>query len=185
VMKKLQAWIADPRERRRAMIVSAACMLLVTLLIGMQALSPQPVPEGQPRLAKFSIPPKPTDRPIEKAEQKPAKANKTHVEPAVITPATPTKPAIKVTAKRRHKSAGKTVQPAYYVQIGAFRERRHAKDYMQRMRKQGWTLSIRRKKNGMYAVWVGPWPSPKLAKTAKKKLGTQHIRGFIVKNTAQ
>jgi len=184
-MKKLQAWIADPRERRRAMIVSTACMLLIALLIAMQTMSPQPAPKDQRGPARFSAPPRPADKPQEKMERVTPRAKKSSPAPAVITPATPVKSAKKPVSVKGHPTAQKSAQPAYYVQIGAFRERRHARSYMKRMKKQGWMLSIQRKKNGMYAVWVGPWPTPALADLAKKKLGTQHIRGFIVKKTTQ
>ncbi len=186
MMKKFQAWIADPRERRRAMIVSAACMMLIALLIGMQALAPESSPKtgGQ---ARFSIPPRPVDKPPAQVTQHPARPTAPPVSPAVITPATPPKSAARhapASGKGPGESPAKAKKPSYYIQVGAFRERQHARNIIRRLRKLGWTLSMHRKKNGLFAVWVGPLASRTSAQAAKKKLHSQHVQGFIIKPPA-
>jgi cell division septation protein DedD len=74
----------------------------------------------------------------------------------------------------------KTKKPSYYIQVGAFRERQHARNIIKRLRKRGWALTMHRKKNGLFAVWVGPLATRADARVAKKKLRSQHIQGFIV-----
>jgi len=193
VTGKFRAWMADPRERRRAMIISAACMLLVLLVVAMQILSPQKKSgvQTQPEAAKFTVPARPKKEPVRsvlpEATRLPAK------KPAVITPATPTGSAtsakaakavklVKHTpAKPAAKASGKAV---YYVQIGAFRQHKNALTFKKRRQNRGWTLSVRKKKNGMYSVLAGPWDTFTLAEAAKKKLAAQHIKGFTIRQPA-
>ncbi len=181
---KFQAWMADPRERRRAMIISAACILLVLLVAAMQILAPQKNSgvQAQPEAAKFTIPPRPKEEPVRPAL--PEAARLPAKRPAVITPATPVKGATPAKSPRHIKSARHVKKWNYYVQIGAFRGRKHAQAYMKRMQKLGWALSVHQKKNNMYGVWVGPWTSSALAKIAKKKLESQNIKGYTVKKIA-
>jgi len=169
MIEKFQAWIAGSKERKRAMIISAVSMLLILFIISAQDFLPPPETKTAMMEKKtFSIPPKPLDE----ATVAQAKASKpaTPVRPAVITPATPT------------REVKKTVQGNYYVQAAAFRDAKRAKTQITKLQKMGWDTALNKKKNGIHAVWVGPWSTLKQAKKAQEKLKREaKIKGFIVK----
>ena len=169
MIEKFRAWIADSKERKRAMIISAVSMLLILFIVSAQDFLPPPESKTAMMEKKtFPIPPKPQNEAtlVQPKVSKPA----TPARPAVITPATPT------------REVQKTVKGNYYVQVAAFRDAKRAQTQIRKLQKMGWNTALNKKKNGIHAVWAGPWSTLKQAKKAQEKLKREtKIKGFIVK----
>ncbi|MFQ5345583.1 MAG: SPOR domain-containing protein, partial [Mariprofundus sp.] len=73
-----------------------------------------------------------------------------------------------------------SIAAGFYVQVGAF-QHPHARGLADRLKKDGWKTVISARKNGLYAVWIGPKKTrasaEKLSKTIQRKL---KIKGFII-----
>ena len=170
------AWIADSKERKRAMIISAVSMLLILFIVSVQDFSPpseRTEAETSAQENTYSVPPKPQDEPAAAVQpEKPESAAPAKPEP--ITPLTP--------AKQVQNIQQNVQQVGYYVQVGAFRGHKLAKSLQNRLQKAGWDVVLNEKKSGIQAVWVGPWKTKEQADAAMGKLQSQEkLKGFIVR----
>lgn len=198
-------WVATPTETRIAWVVATAMAILVVGAF----LWPQS--ESEKRPSGITTKEQPQEESIEKiiaraqssekhqikAADEPASEPATSPEPAPVTKpiakADPV-PAIKKTApvitpktatttvvKKASASVSK-LSAGYYVQTGAFSERKRAEALVKKL-STSWKTQIKKKSNNLFAVWSGPYANSKEATAAKNSIAMRtNIKGFIVKN---
>ena len=68
---------------------------------------------------------------------------------------------------------------AYFIQVGAFQDKKHAQNLQKRLIKKHWA-SIIQKKKSLYAVQIGPYKNKEKASRIKKQLSDKEkMSGFV------
>jgi len=175
--------MASRQEHRTAWIVAVACMGLIATVLIWPGLfsSEEPAKNGQataPPNKAYHLPEKtrPATKPAPVTKLRPAPAAR----PGKGTPAK--KPVVRETfPESSPKTTTRTWAGAYYVQLGAFRDRAKAKALVARVRKAGWAAHIEPRRKNMHAVWTGPMTSREKAVQRLQQIDrTMHIKGFII-----
>ena len=125
-------------------------------------------------IAEPELPPLPPPVPAEAEEE----AQKE--EPRVLRPEfeTPRKSPAESTKKRAVK---KSVQGAYSVQAGVFKNRAHAEDLVTKLKGKDYPAFIQTSDKGVYIVKVGKFDSQKEASAILNMLKqTEGIEGFVI-----
>jgi len=174
-MPETEQWQASLPEQRTARGLAACCIILVFLASVRPEWFELPVPAPQQQtIKKVQAKKAPHAPPV--IQHHPVKTQlKTHkIQPK------PKKPPAMVTPPRSVSDTA-TIGNGFYVQLGAFHERPRAQGLTDQLKRKGWNAVISVRKNGLYAVWVGPkktrTSAEKLLKTIQRKL---KIKGFIV-----
>ncbi|RMH62309.1 MAG: SPOR domain-containing protein [Zetaproteobacteria bacterium] len=69
----------------------------------------------------------------------------------------------------------------YYVQVGAFSDKRRALALRARVRKAGWPAQLIPKGHGLLAVAIGPYLTRKEASHKQQRiLGQLHLKGYPI-----
>jgi len=179
-MPETESWQASLLEQRTAWGIAACCITLVFLASArpewfeFREVAPQQHTVKKSPSKKIPLPPPVIQHhPVE-----------THTQQSVLKPKIKTPPV--TTAPKTHVSKASAIAGGFYVQVGAFHERPRARGLTDRLKKKGWSAVISVRKNGLYAVWIGPKKTSasagKLLEAIQRKL---KIKGFIVhqKNT--
>jgi len=193
---KRRNWTATPTETKIAWIVASATVILVIgAFLWPQIESQQPESEAAVKeqsedesIEKIIAKVQSTEKHQIKAEAKPAPVTQPTPapEPApvikeetpVITPKVAATPP-PVAKQVKHPT---TLSAGYYVQTGAFSERKRAEALVKKL-STSWKTRIKKKSNNLYAVWSGPYTNEKEATAAKNSIAIRtKIKGFIVKN---
>jgi len=193
---KRRDWTATPTETKIAWIVASATVILVVGAflwpqIENQQSEPEVAVKEQPEeesIEKIIAKVQDTEKHQIKAEAKPAPsvqptpkpepAPVIKKEPPVITP----KVAVTPPPVTKQIKRSTTISPGYYVQTGAFSERKRAEALAKKL-STSWKTQIKKKSNNLYAVWSGPYTNSKEATAAKNSIAIRtKITGFIVKN---
>lgn len=160
-------WRASSRELRWIKLAAGACLILLTLSLFWpesrdQAPEQQVSAPGNDKHVANKVAP---SAPVSEARQ-----------------AAPM-PLPKKIVKKPALAAAKPIAPpaGFYVQIGAFQKREHAKAQLERV-ESSWSARIAKKPNGMYGVWVGPYATRDKAKETLKQLDRDKLSGFIIKH---
>ncbi|MDX8401128.1 MAG: SPOR domain-containing protein [Mariprofundaceae bacterium] len=206
----MAGWQAGMQERRIALGVAAAALLLIALALiapdwfpsdstprqAPEAEAPKPRADTTP---SFHVPPAPPERVKPEAGQAPPApavrpAPGTAVRPLPDSPPTtraasnrlkPAAPA--ATPPDRRRDARKPVKQAvargeWFVQVGAFKSRARARAMLRRIRDKGFDGRIVPKAGGLHAVQAGPRESREAARTLQQSLRIKAgIKGFIVR----
>jgi len=196
---KRRNWIATPTETKIAWIVASCTVILVIgaflwpLLENQEPVTnvvvkEQPEEESIEKIIakvqssekhqiKAEAQPVPSSKPLTKPIPKQAPAPVIIKEAPVITPTTTTTPTVAKQAKR-----STSISSGYYVQTGAFTDRKRAETLMKKL-STNWKTQIKVKSNRLFAVWTGPYANSKEATAAKNSIAMRtKIKGFIVKN---
>ncbi|MDX8410960.1 MAG: SPOR domain-containing protein [Mariprofundaceae bacterium] len=171
---KAGSWLASSRELRWIKLAATFCLILLALSLFW--------PE------KLNHPP---ELPVAAPETpKPAVLKEATVLPETAPSAPDTEARQPVPASQPEKAVEKTPPPAakpsataagYYVQIGAYQQRGHAEAQLNKV-KSRWPARIAVRPNGMYGVWIGPYPARDKAKQSLKQLAGDKLSGFIIKH---
>lgn len=197
---KRHDWVATSTETKIAWIVATATAILVVGAF----LWPQ-LESREPEIEAV-VKEQPEEKSIEKIMTKVQSAEKHQIK-AQAEPALASKPTIKTISKADPAPAIKKSAPiiapksetspsinkqtdalpsklsaGYYVQTGAFSDRKHAEAQAKKL-SANWKTQIKKKPNNLYAVWSGPYANSKEATAAKNSIALRtKIKGFIVKN---
>ena len=198
---KRRNWVATPTETRIAWIVASATVVLVigaflwpqvetreavTNTVVQEQAEEESIEkiitkvqnsEKHPIQAETKPAPvtKPVSNPVAKADPAPT-LKKTA---PVISPETTTTPP-PVTRSSTPSTA--RLSAGYYVQTGAFSDRKRAEQLAKKL-SSNWKTQIKKKSNNLFAVWSGPYSNSKEATAAKNSIAMRtKIKGFIVKN---
>lgn len=180
---KLRAWVATPTETRTAWIIASVCIALVigsflwpmidsTFIEKNTSASKEKIKSETESIEKIIV----------KVQKQEAQTEKNSPQPAPVP-----KKAAPVTAKKTQSASKPTATPkslpkGYYVQVGAFKERKRAQT-LQKKLAANWKTQLKDKPNKMVAVWAGPYKNSKEAARIKTEISTRtKIKGFIVKN---
>jgi len=189
---KRRNWTATPTETKIAWIVASATVILVIgAFLWPQIEGQQPEPETAVKeqsedesIEKIIAKVQDSEKHQIKAEVKPAPVAQPapvpviKKEPPVITPKVSATPA-PITKQVKRSTA---LSAGYYVQTGAFSERKRAEALVKKL-SASWKTQIKKKSNRLYAVWSGPYANAKEAIAAKNSIAIRtKIKGFIVKN---
>lgn len=203
---KHRNWIATPTETMVAWIVATSMALLVVgAFLWPQiksektdsTVSVQEQPEGESiekiitkvqRSEKHQIksPTEPTTPEEPAPVSKPAIKTISKADPApaikkpapIITPKSAASPSM----NKQTDALPSKLSAGYYVQTGAFSDRKHAEAQAKKL-SANWKTQIKKKPNNLYAVWSGPYTNSKEATAAKNSIAMRtKIKGFIVKN---
>jgi len=193
---KKRNWIATPTETKVAWIVASCTVILVIgaflwpLLENQEPVTnvvvkEQPEEESIEKIIakvqsseKHQIKAEVQSAPITQPSPKAAPAPVIKKETPVITPKTTTT-APAVTKPATHSTG---ISSGYYVQTGAFTDRKRAETLMKKL-SANWKTQIKVKPNRLFAVWTGPYVNSKEATAAKNSIAMRtKIKGFIVKN---
>lgn len=178
-----QTWMAGIREWRIALLTSLLCMAAITVAVLRPDLIPLSGEESATSQGHYQVPPKPAEAgqsapiviepPAPKAVAKPAKTA-TAVTKKPTGPASP--PPVKtIPATKEPQTAG------YYIQLGTFRERALAENLATKLRRSHLHVQLI-EKNGMHAVWAGPWTTREKADASKQDIYKRtRLKGFVIR----
>ncbi|MDQ6957160.1 MAG: SPOR domain-containing protein [Mariprofundaceae bacterium] len=81
--------------------------------------------------------------------------------------------------QRPQKNTASISAQAYFIQVGAFQDKKHAQNLEKRLIKKHWSAIIQ-KKTHLYAVQIGPYKNKEKANRIKKQLSDKEkMNGFI------
>jgi cell division septation protein DedD len=182
--KQLRAWTATPAETRAAWIVASLSIVLVIVSflwpLMKDGYSDNVGISTQKRVSDT----KSIEKIIANVRQEEIHKVKTRPEKKKISrPAPAPKRTAPVAAqKSRQKTASATLPKGYYVQTGAFKERKRAEALQKRLA-ANWKTHTKVKPGNIIAVWAGPYKSSKEANRIKAEIASRaKIKGFIIKN---
>ena len=73
----------------------------------------------------------------------------------------------------------------YYIQVGAFSDKKRASAMQQKIQHAGWPVHIMPKAKGLLGVVIGPYPSRKQAEQQQKKILQQlKLKGYPIQHTS-
>jgi len=103
------------------------------------------------------------------------------VKPAPATATAPPKPKPAVTSTTSSRTAAVSKAPAgYFVQVGAFKERKLADSLLKKLTSNGFNSRLIDRGNGMIGVWIGPEDTHKAAEKLQLELQKKlKLQGFI------
>lgn len=182
----LHPWIAGQHEKRAALVIAIASIGLVALAIVWPWLMPakqtatSPVAASEPPQLPIKVQaPAPAVKPVPKPEPE-APPAQPQPAPATVQPAKPPAPTKPAPAPTATKSAATVA--GYYVQLGAFKDKKRAEALAGRLSGK-WNTTVAGRPNNLHAVWVGPYKSESLAVQAKTRIAkAEKINGFIIKH---
>ncbi len=166
-------WQASLLEQRMAWGIAAICIMLVMLA------------SARPEWFDFTTPhPTPVAKQTQSTSTKHAATRQRQTHPTrAKPPATAAKKAPVIHAKAKTSPLAKptAITGGFYVQVGAFKEHLRARGLADQLKRQGSSVVIVSKKDGLHAVWIGP---KKTRAEAEKLLKTMHLKhnnkGFII-----
>lgn len=183
---KLRAWVATPTETKTAWIIALICIVLVISSFLWPMIDSTFI-EKTSTFQKEKI--KPETESIEKIIVN-VQEQKSQTKTEIPQPAPILKKTAPVTVKKAQPASKPVPKPTtttkalpkgYYVQVGAFKERKRAQT-LQKKLAANWKTQLRDKSNKMVAVWAGPYKNSKEATRIKAEIATRtKIKGFIVK----
>ena len=160
-------WRASSRELRWIKLAAGACLILLTLSLFWpesrdQAPEQQVSATGNARRLANKVAP---SAPVSETRQADSSPQPQEImdKPAPVASTPSATPA------------------GFYVQVGAFQKREHAKAQLKRV-ESSWPARIAKRPNDMYGVWVGPYMDRGKAKEALKQLERDKLSGFIIKH---
>ncbi len=193
---KHRNWIATPTETKIAWIVASCTLFLV---IGAFLW---PLLESREQETTAVVKEQPEEQSIEKIIAK-VQSSEKHQIKAETNSITVTRPLAKEAAAPAIKKEATAITPkavtappaitrqvkpssehsvGYYVQTGAFSDRKRAETLVKKL-SVNWKTVVKKKSNNLYAVWTGPYSNSKEATAAKNSIAMRtKIKGFIVKN---
>jgi len=180
-------WQASVIEHRTAWSIALGCLLLILITSlkpdlftatdrGSEIVAQDDVVAERPKPRVKAATPR-----IDKKPQQPAVVHVTEaIKPKVVVATA--KPVVKKAAATPISTSRSATPPSgYYVQLGAFKEQPRAQGLIDQLKRQGWSGTLSRKSNGLYAVWAGPEKErskiDRLQIAIEKKM---KIKGFIV-----
>jgi len=171
-MQRLRPWSTKSTEQKRAIAVASGCfIILITLPLWS---GDKHNPENKVNTVKSlsitsqQIPPK-------KAAAKPVVPHATQDTKKATTFENPPVTAVQITKK----TVVSNTSQAYFIQVGAFQDKMHAKNLQKRLLKKHWPVIIQKKKR-FYAVQVGPYKQREKTNSIKKQLShKEKINGFV------
>ena len=182
-------WVATPTETKIAWIVATTMAILVVGAflwphLESEKSDPETVVKEQPEeksiekiIAEVQSAEKHQIKATSKAVSAPEPAPTIQKPVAVTTPKT-----VPTTPPSVTKQASSKLSAGYYVQTGAFSDRKRAEALVKKL-STNWKTQIKNKSNNLFAVWSGPYASSKEATAAKNSIAMRtKIKGFIVKN---
>lgn len=198
--QKLRTWIATPAETRTAWIIASGCVALIIAVLLWplkESARNKPQPESSPEIGRQEtrLEAKQSSGSIEKLIEKvqreePRKVRITpepEVRPQPVRVAKPAPEAKKVVAAAPKKTVATTTPAAlpkgYYVQLGAFSKRSGAESLQKKLATKLGNTHLKKKPNGMTAVWSGPYASKSEANSAQVDIAKRTgIKGYTVSN---
>jgi len=171
--KNLRPWSTGTTEKTWAICVVALCFIVVASIllwpdkdttVKEVATLSEDLPNS-PNLPTSKPDIKPTVQPQSAVAKKPIPA---------ITEKT------KHPSVSHHKKSSPTTSKPYFIQVGAFKDKKLAKKLKKQLIQKHWPVIIQQKKQ-LYAVQLGPYDDRQQATSTMKKLSHKDkISGFIV-----
>lgn len=197
---KRHDWVATPTETKIAWIVAmATAILVVGAFLWPQLESRKPeikavvreqpeeesikkiiakVQSAEKHQIKAQAEPAPVSKPTIKKIRKADPAPAIKKSAPIIAPESETSPSV----NKQTDAFPSKLSAGYYVQTGAFSDRKHAEAQAKKL-STNWKTQIKKKPNNLYAVWSGPYTHSKEAIAARNSIALRtNIKGFIVKN---
>ncbi|MDX8403277.1 MAG: SPOR domain-containing protein [Mariprofundaceae bacterium] len=181
--KKLRTWVATPAETKAAWIIASICIVLVVGSF-LWPLIDNNYSEKNTFVSKQKIMPETEsiEKIIAKVQKGGTQAEKKRPQPTPALKKTAPETAKKNQPASKPITTSKILPNGYYVQLGAFKERKRAQT-LQKKLAANWKTQLKEKSNNMIAVWAGPYKNSKEATRIKSEIITRtKIKGFIVKN---
>jgi len=206
VKHRLKQWGASLRERQVATSIALVCLLLIVIVsiwpdIFQSASShdvPQQsgAPEATPSVAMVkpgpAEPSVPASSPVATISPRAAESVSRSATDASSAASHHAPPKVKAATTAIQKSASKPptlktppLPTGYYVQVGAFSDRKRAEAMQQKVRRAGWPVYIMPKAKGLLGVVIGPYPSRKQAGQQQQKILQQlKLKGYPIQHTS-
>jgi cell division septation protein DedD len=172
-MSNTHKWHASVRENRVALIIACICIAIISSLSAWPNLIPFRQNKAQaPDVRHASPVKKPTAKPAAKIAAKKR------------SPAKAVRAAKSQTKKRpaaRPEKAPASAKPAFYVQVGAFKQVARAQGLIDQLHQHRWAAIIEARPKQFHAVWAGPFTSRAMAEKLMEQINSKlKIKGFIV-----
>lgn len=192
---RLEQWAASLRERQIATSIALVCLLLIAIVsvwpdifqsarkvasVQHAITPPAPTPSTVPAAAPEAAPAKPPvaatpESTVAEPPAEPAKAE--NIKPVADT--SPPEPAPPAAAKTPSMPSG------YYIQVGAFSDRKRAAAMQQKIHQAGWPVHVMPKARGLLGVVIGPYTSRKQAEQQQQKILQQlKLKGYPIQHTS-
>ncbi len=195
---RLEQWAASLRERQIATSIALVCLLLIIIVSiwpdifhSSGELSPvrqAAEPPATPVTAVATRAAQPPEPAITPAESQPAAPAKPEAAPAMPKKApVATKPPAPDIPQDAPPATNSTppLSSGYYIQVGAFSDKKRASAMQQKIQHAGWPVHIMPKAKGLLGVVIGPYPSRKQAEQQQKKILQQlKLKGYPIQHTS-
>ncbi|MDQ6967179.1 MAG: SPOR domain-containing protein [Mariprofundaceae bacterium] len=177
-MSTLRPWSAESSERKWAVGIAVVCFIILTSLpfwpekkhdFEEKKLTNAIMASKQ--IAAVNI----EKKSLPKTTLKPSLAHTKQVSKKTIISVKTHTTAIQTTQKNTPPISSQ----AYFIQVGAFQDKKYAAKLQNKLIKKHWPVIILKKKR-LYAVQVGPYKNKLKANNIKKQLAhKEKIKGFI------
>ena len=137
--------------------------------------APAPVVKAAPKAAVKTAP--------EAAPKAAVKKPESTATATTITESTDTASVAAILANAEMKRTNGVLPKGYYVQLGAFSKANGAETLQKRLAPKVGNTHLKKKANGMTAVWAGPYATRKEADKARAEIARRtNVKGYTVAN---
>jgi len=172
---KLRAWKISSKERLWSMAIALICCLLLVAIVVWPTAPTKPTPQAASNPKKSS----PIKALVPVKASTPVHKNTTAPIIKTTTQKTPKTTVEKPSPPKKHiKKSPKNISKAYFVQVGAFRDKKLALRLQKKLLRH-WPVQITQTRQHLHAVQVGPYQQQKTAKKQLKLLQKKKLHGFI------